>query len=109
MLLNSVLKGFAGNKVHVIQKLKFVLGRVENIVGKGEILVTRKASSPGSLKVGIVLERVDVRLCIKCSLLEIYLFFINRDTRSYNFKKTFNSASKELQPGPVAQPVALRT
>ena len=30
------LKAFADDKIIVIQKLKFVLGRVENIVGKGE-------------------------------------------------------------------------
>ena len=29
-------KAFAGNKIILIQKLKFVLRRVENIVGKGE-------------------------------------------------------------------------
>ena len=32
----SELKVFAGDKINVAQKLKFVLGRVENIVGKGE-------------------------------------------------------------------------
>ena len=30
------LKAFADNKLNVTQKLKFALGRVENIVGKGE-------------------------------------------------------------------------
>ena len=30
------LKAFADGKIHVTQRLKFVLGRVENIVGKGE-------------------------------------------------------------------------
>ena len=30
------LKAFADDKINVNQKLKFVLGRVENIVGKGE-------------------------------------------------------------------------
>ena len=30
------LKAFADNKITVIEKLKIVLGRVENIVGKGE-------------------------------------------------------------------------
>ena len=29
------LKAFADNKVNVSEKLKFVLGRVKNIVGKG--------------------------------------------------------------------------
>ena len=30
------LKAFADDKVNLSEKLKFVLGRVENIVGKGE-------------------------------------------------------------------------
>ena len=32
----SKLKAFADDKTNVTEKLKFVLGRVENIVGKGE-------------------------------------------------------------------------
>ena len=32
----SILKGFADYKINVTEKLKFVLRRVENIVGKGE-------------------------------------------------------------------------
>ena len=32
----SKLKAFANNKINVTEKLKFVLGKVENIVGKGE-------------------------------------------------------------------------
>ena len=32
----SKLKAFADDKIDVSEKLKFVLGRVENIVGKGE-------------------------------------------------------------------------
>ena len=32
----SKMKDFTDNKIHVTEKLKFVLGRVENIVGKGE-------------------------------------------------------------------------
>ena len=32
----SILKAFADNKINVIQRLKFALRRVENIVGKGE-------------------------------------------------------------------------
>ena len=35
-LRRSKLKAFADNKSNVIEKLKFVLGWVENIVGKGE-------------------------------------------------------------------------
>ena len=33
----SKLKAFADRKIDVTEKLKFVLGRLENIVGKGEI------------------------------------------------------------------------
>ena len=36
ILDRSNLKGFAEDKIDVTEKLKFVLGRVENIVGKGE-------------------------------------------------------------------------
>ena len=32
----SKLKAFADNKINLTKKSKFVLGRVENIVGKGE-------------------------------------------------------------------------
>ena len=32
----SKLKAFVDNKINLDQKLKFVLGRAENIVGKGE-------------------------------------------------------------------------
>ena len=30
------LKAFADDKINMIEKLKFLLGKVENIVGKGE-------------------------------------------------------------------------
>ena len=36
ILALTKLKAFADNKIIVTQKLKFVLGKVENIVGKGE-------------------------------------------------------------------------
>ena len=59
------MKAFADDKINMNQKLKFDMGRVENIVGKGEnagyqhfLLFPqyfRKASFSGSLKVGIVL------------------------------------------------------
>ena len=35
ILDQSKLKAFADDKIKVIEKLKFVLGRIENIVGKG--------------------------------------------------------------------------
>ena len=36
ILDKSKLKGFADDKINATQKLKLVLGRLENIVGKGE-------------------------------------------------------------------------
>ena len=36
ILDRSKLKAFADDKINVNQKLKFDLGKVENIVGKGE-------------------------------------------------------------------------
>ena len=58
------LKAFADNKINATEIWKFVLGRAENIVGKGEnagyqhfLLFPQcfqKASHTGSLKVGIV-------------------------------------------------------
>ena len=60
----SKLKAFADDKINVTVKLKFSLGRVENIVGNGEnagyqhfLLFPQcfqKASYTGSLKVGIM-------------------------------------------------------
>ena len=60
----SKLKVFADNKTNATQKLKFVLGRVENIVGKGEnagyqhfLLFPQcfqEATFSGLLKLGIV-------------------------------------------------------
>ena len=64
ILDRSKLKAFADDKLNATEKLKFVLGRVENIVGKGEnagyqhfLLFPQcfqKPSLSGSLKVGIV-------------------------------------------------------
>ena len=60
----SKSKAFADEKINVTKKLKLVLGRVENIEGKGENAGSQhfllfpqcfqKASYIGSLKVGIV-------------------------------------------------------
>ena len=57
-------KAFADDKINVTDKLNFILGRVENIVGKGEnadyqhfLLFPQcfqKLSLSGLLKVGIV-------------------------------------------------------
>ena len=40
ILGRSKLKELADDKINVTIKLKFVLGRVKNVVGKGEMLVT---------------------------------------------------------------------
>ena len=58
------MKAFAGDKINLNQKLKFDLGSLENIVGKGENAGSQhfflfpqcflKASFSGSLKVGVV-------------------------------------------------------
>ena len=60
----SKSEAFADDKINVTEKLKLILERVENIVGKGEnagyqhfLLFPQcfpKASYTGSLKVGIV-------------------------------------------------------
>ena len=60
----SKLKAFADDKINVTEKLKFLLGRVENIARKGDnagyqhcLLFPQcfqKATLSGSLKVGIV-------------------------------------------------------
>ena len=64
----SKFKTFADDKIMTTRKLKFVLGKVENTVGKGEnagyqhfLLFPQcfqKFSFPEVLKVGIVWERV---------------------------------------------------
>ena len=60
----SKLKAYAGDKITVAETLKFVLGKVENIVGNGEnagyqhfllfLQYFQKASCTALLKVGIV-------------------------------------------------------
>ena len=60
----SKLKAFVDNKIYVPRYFKFVMGRVENIVGKGENagnqhfllfpLCFHNASFSGSLKIRIV-------------------------------------------------------
>ena len=64
----SKLKELPDDKIYMTEKFKFVLGRVENIVGKREnagyqhfllfLQCFQKASFPRSLKVGIVWLRV---------------------------------------------------
>ena len=71
----SKLKVFADNKIDVIRKLKFVSGRIENIVGKGEnagyqhfllfphfFFFFQKASDTKSLKVGIFGKELRKRI-----------------------------------------------
>ena len=65
----SILKAFADDNLNVNQKFRFALGRVENIVGKGKnagyqhfllfLQCFQKATSLGSLKIGIVFKRVN--------------------------------------------------
>ena len=54
----SKFKELADDKINVTERLKFNLGRVENIVGKGEnagyLQCFQKAYFSGSLKAGIV-------------------------------------------------------
>ena len=58
----SKLKVFADDKLNVTEKLEFVLGRVENIVGKGEnagsqhFLLFSQCFSKGSLH-GVIKSR----------------------------------------------------
>ena len=64
----SKFKAFADDKINMTEKFKFVLGRIENIVEKGENAgyqyfflfpqCFQKASYTGSLKVRIVWQRV---------------------------------------------------
>ena len=64
ILHKSKLSAFADDKIKVAEYLKFVFGRIQNIVGKGEnagfqdfLLFPQcfqEASFSGSLKVGIV-------------------------------------------------------
>ena len=63
------MKAFADDKMNLNEKLKLALGNVENIVGKGEnadyqhfLLFSQcfqKPSLSGSLKVGVVWQRVN--------------------------------------------------
>ena len=76
----SNFKAFAGNKVHVTEDFKFVLGTLENIVRKGEnaghqhfLLFPQcfpKGCSAGSLKVVIMWERVNIffQICFRRNL-----------------------------------------
>ena len=70
----SKFKASANGKFGVAEIMRFVFERVENIVGKGEnagyqkflLFLQRfqKASYPGSLKVGIVRERIKLFITV---------------------------------------------
>ena len=94
----SKLKAFADDKIDVTKTLKFGLGRVENIVGKGENdgylhfflfpQYFQKAFYTGSLKVLIVWQRVNSNTSLyssnKETLHQVYSYggiFLPRDTR----------------------------
>ena len=74
ILYHSKLKAFADDKINVTPKQKFVSGRIENIVGKGEnagyqhfLLFPQcfqKASFTGSLKHWIMWQRVKYIILI---------------------------------------------
>ena len=67
--LDWSMKTFADDKIKAIKKMKFVLQRIKNIVRKGENAgyqhflhfpqCFQKPSLSGSLKVGIVWQRVN--------------------------------------------------
>ena len=71
----SKLKAFADEKLNVTEKLKFVLGRVENIMGKGKnagyqhfFLFPQcfsNLSFSGSLKAVVVWQRVKTRISVQ--------------------------------------------
>ena len=58
----SKLKAFAGDKINVSEKLKFVFSRAENTVGKGKMLVTSIFSEGLFLKVIKSLDCVEVKI-----------------------------------------------
>ena len=67
------LKALADDKINVTEKLKVILGRVENIVGKGENagyqhfllfhLCFQKASYTGLLKSGLPGKELNFPIC----------------------------------------------
>ena len=73
ILDRSKLKAFADDKINLNKNSKFVFGRVENIVGKGEnaayqhfLLFTQSFQKPSHselLKMGIVWYRVNNATC----------------------------------------------
>ena len=89
----SKLKAFADNKIIETEKLKFVFGRVDNIVGKGEnagyqhfLLFPQcfqKASFQGSFKVGIVWERIKgVARLFHCKSVDYFTTYLQTSVLS---------------------------
>ena len=80
ILDQSEFKAFADDKIILTQKSKFVLGRVEKLMGKGgnggyqHFLLFRqcfqKFSCPEVLKVGIVLQRVNKQQFLRLEQLQ---------------------------------------
>ena len=106
----SKLKAVSDDIINVTEKLEFVLGRVKNIVGKGENagyqhfpLFTnffQNVSFSRSLKVVIVSERVNIEYYDSVCFLSVVFtstwfgkFDISRDRRSSEMSK-FSNASR---------------
>ena len=99
----SKLKGFADDRMNVTEKLKFLLGRVENIVEKGEndgyqhfLLFPQgfqKLSSPVSFKVGLCCKELilsiltGLKFCHLIKVLCLYAY-TNTWTSKFNGKIT---------------------
>ena len=64
ILTLTILKGFADDKINVTQKLKFVLGRVENIVGKGENAGNQFSPFPTLFSKGFLYRVVKSQDCV---------------------------------------------
>ena len=106
----TILKGFADEKLNVVKMMISLLDRVENTVGKGEnadyqhfLLFAQcfqKPSSLGSLKVGIVWQRVKTKPYCSCKIYSVFTqipfikrnpyFFIPHQTTTFIPYKTTN-------------------
>ena len=95
---------FADDKINVTEKLKFVEGRIENIVGKGEnagfqhfLLFQQcfqKAIFSGSLKVGILWNRVKGnKFKVTIFLNDFFWTFQNQDFSTRSLKMSEESPS----------------
>ena len=58
------LKEYAGNKIDVTKKLKFVLGRIENLVRKEKMLVTSIFAFSHNVLKGLFFRAVKSRDCV---------------------------------------------